>query len=296
MASILIFSCALPSYAGTTAKLPLGGAPHSAPEPLSANKASATKVSVSPGSPATFGTTVTIAATVTPGATGTVKFLYAGSGPYVGILNCGLQLIVNSAATCVTSSLPGGTTGVEASYSGDNEFKPSTSVAYTYVVNEARSLMCQYIQMQATTANVTTSALQQVDAGFLSFYKSDYGLRGNFVGANSAMTGTCANLGTEIQIVQSKLTTYKAASTPPAKKSALNALVSAQNTEAFILGQYFAAQAILNLYGTSVYMNPSDELTSTFDAIKSGLDALPTFEYGVSGGESGGDADGGGGE
>ena len=70
--------------------------------------------------PSTYGRVVTLTATVTAGATGTVTF-------YDGAIVLGTGTVVGGAASLSTPSLAAGTHGLRAYYQGDSNFTASTS-------------------------------------------------------------------------------------------------------------------------------------------------------------------------
>ncbi|MFZ0045530.1 MAG: Ig-like domain-containing protein [Streptosporangiaceae bacterium] len=86
--------------------------------------------------PSNFGQSVTLTATVSPtDGGGTVDFKNGG----VTISGCGAQPLVDHSgtysATCVTSTLPGGSNSLTAVYSGDTDYGGSPSNTVTQVVN-----------------------------------------------------------------------------------------------------------------------------------------------------------------
>ena len=99
--------------------------------PVVPGSPSTTSLSASPTSSANFGDTVTLTATVTSGATGTVNFEVGG----VSIASCGSVAISSSTAQCVTSALPGGDDSLVASYSGNSTYASSASTAISYQIN-----------------------------------------------------------------------------------------------------------------------------------------------------------------
>jgi titin len=80
-----------------------------------------------------YGSSVTLTATVTAGATGTVNF---ESGATT-IATCGAVAVVAASAQCITTALPGGTDSLQAFYSGDGNFLSSSSTTRTFVVSSA---------------------------------------------------------------------------------------------------------------------------------------------------------------
>ncbi len=81
----------------------------------------------------THGGSVTLSATLTTGATGTVNFEAGGSS----ISSCGAVAIVSSSAQCVTNSLPVATSALTATYSGDSHYASSVSATTNFTVSPA---------------------------------------------------------------------------------------------------------------------------------------------------------------
>ena len=97
--------------------------------------ASTTSLSISPAGSATEGAEVTLTATVTTGATGTVAFyrgLYTISG-------CTAVTVTAGSAECVTTSLAAGSDTYTAEYSGDTSYAASTSNGVTFVIKISSS-------------------------------------------------------------------------------------------------------------------------------------------------------------
>ena len=82
--------------------------------------------------PSTFGTSVTLTATVTSGATGSVTF-------HEGATTLGTGTITSGIATLAISSLAGGTHSITAQYGGDTNYSGSVSTAVSQVVNPTTS-------------------------------------------------------------------------------------------------------------------------------------------------------------
>ena len=94
-----------------------------------------TGIGATPNSPVLVGTTVTITATVTSGATGTVDFEYSKDGvTFTGITGCSSQTVSSNSASCVTAQVPVGTLYLDAVYSGDGTYESATGTAYSYHV------------------------------------------------------------------------------------------------------------------------------------------------------------------
>ncbi|HEY5303820.1 MAG TPA: fibronectin type III domain-containing protein, partial [Acidimicrobiales bacterium] len=94
---------------------------------------SSPRISVLPGTPSSttltasptsssYGTSVTLSAAITSGATGTVTFSVNGSS----ISGCSSVAVTSSAAQCVTTTLPAGSDILLASYSGDSSHASSS--------------------------------------------------------------------------------------------------------------------------------------------------------------------------
>jgi outer membrane protein OmpA-like peptidoglycan-associated protein len=119
-----------------TATMASGGnynAVSSSPTTFTVNLAnSATALAANPTS-STYGASVTLTATVTVGATGTVNF--ESGGTTIG--TCGGVAVVSGSAQCVTAALPGGTDSLQALYSGDGNFLSSSSSTRSFVVSAA---------------------------------------------------------------------------------------------------------------------------------------------------------------
>jgi outer membrane protein OmpA-like peptidoglycan-associated protein/predicted RNA-binding protein with TRAM domain len=93
---------------------------------------SSTTLGANPTS-STYGTSVTLTATLTSGATGSINF--ESGGTTIG--SCGAVTIVSSSAQCATTALSGGTASLQAVYSGDGNFLSSFSSTRTFDVSQA---------------------------------------------------------------------------------------------------------------------------------------------------------------
>ena len=98
-------------------------------------QASVVNLSASPAGPMSFGTPVTITATLGAGQTGSVSFLYSFNGSSFNyITGCLSKAIVGTTVICATATLPAGTKVIQAVYSGDGAFAPNVSSTTALVV------------------------------------------------------------------------------------------------------------------------------------------------------------------
>ena len=125
---------------------------------------SVTSLGATPASPLTYSSTLTLTSIVTTGATGTVDFeTSANDVTFVGISGCTAQPIsvTSYVSTCATTALPTGTNYLEAVYSGNTTYAPSTSPTLYYVVNKA----AQAAITVTSTAGLVGKALTLVTTG-----------------------------------------------------------------------------------------------------------------------------------
>ena len=140
----------------------------SAAFPYTVSKASSGVVvsSVSPVSPVSYGTTVTMTATVTAGATGYVQFESSLNGvTYAAVTGCSAVAVSSSVATCATTTLPGGTVDLEALYLGDSNYFASTSVAYPYIVKNTGTVTVTVSPVSPTYYGNTVTITAAVTSG-----------------------------------------------------------------------------------------------------------------------------------
>ena len=122
--------------------------------------------SVSPVSPTSFGTIVTMTATVSAGATGHVEFESSLNGiAYTAIAACSSVAVSSSIATCATNTVPGGTVDLEALYLGDSNYFASTSAAYPYVVKNAGTVTVTVSPVSPTYYGNTVTITAAVISG-----------------------------------------------------------------------------------------------------------------------------------
>ena len=143
------------------------------------NLTSSTVALASSLNPSTFGASVTLTATVTSGATGTVTF-------HDGTTSLGTGTISSGVATLMTSSLAAGTHSITAQYGGDSNYNGSTSAALTQTVNMTASTVALASSLNPSTfgASVTLTATVTSGAtGTVTFHD----------GTTSLGTGTISN-------------------------------------------------------------------------------------------------------
>ena len=143
------------------------------------NMTSSTVALASSLNPSTFGASVTLTATVTSGATGTVTF-------DDGATSLGTGNISSGVATLTTSLLTGGTHSITAQYGGDSNYNGSVSTAVSQVVNKATSTATLASSLNPSTfgASVTfTATVPSGATGTVTFHD----------GATSIGTGTISS-------------------------------------------------------------------------------------------------------
>jgi titin len=97
--------------------------------PVVSGSASSVSLGANPTS-SNYGVSVTLTATLTSGATGTVNF--ESDGSTIGA--CGAVAVVSNSAQCVTTALPAGSDSLQAYYSGNSTYASSVSSTDTFVV------------------------------------------------------------------------------------------------------------------------------------------------------------------
>ncbi len=122
------------------------------------NKAASTVALISSPNPSTFGASVTLTATVTPGATGTVTF-------EDGATSLGTGTIASAVATLTVSTLAVGTHSITASYGGDTNYTTAASTAVSQVVNKAASTVALISAPNPSTFGAGVTFTATVTAG-----------------------------------------------------------------------------------------------------------------------------------
>jgi len=137
------------------------------------SKATTTTLGLAPVSPVSFGSQVTLTATVNPAAAGTVTFLDGTTA-----LNATPVAVSNGTATYQTSSLAVGTHSITAAFtSSDANFSSSASAASSYVVNQVGPVATTTSliatpgsgQVQGGNVNLTASVSPATAAGSIAF-------------------------------------------------------------------------------------------------------------------------------
>ena len=143
------------------------------------NKASSTVALASSPNPSTFGASVTLTATVTSGATGTVTF-------DDGTTSLGIATISSGLATLTTSSLAGGTHSITAQYGGDSNYNGAVSTPVSQVVNKATPTVALVSSLNPSTFGATVTLTATVTSGATGTVTFDDG-------TTSLGTGTLSN-------------------------------------------------------------------------------------------------------
>jgi uncharacterized delta-60 repeat protein len=150
-----------------------------------ATAASSISVTSAPN-PSTFGGMVTITATSSTGATGTVTF-------FDGAATIGTAPVVSDVATLSISTLGGGAHSLTASYPGDSNYAPSTSAVHSHTVNTAPTTTTIVSSANPSERNASVTFTATVTAGAtgsVSFFDGVTPL------GTANLTGTDATLST----------------------------------------------------------------------------------------------------
>jgi titin len=105
----------------------------SSPTTFVVNQATSSTILAASPTSSIYGASITLTATLTAGATGSVNFEVGSTT----IGTCGAVTVVSASAQCVTTALPGGSDSLQAHYSGDGNFLGSLSSTHTFVVSPA---------------------------------------------------------------------------------------------------------------------------------------------------------------
>jgi hypothetical protein len=160
------------------------------------SSSTATSLGLAPASPVTFGSQVTLTATVNPAAAGTVTFLDGATA-----LNATPVAVTGGTASYQTSSLAVGSHSITAAFtSTDANFSSSTSQASTYLVNQSGPVTTTTslvttpgsAQVQGGNVNLTASVQPATAAGSISFLDGATSLGTVAVANGSAAFNTTA--------------------------------------------------------------------------------------------------------
>ena len=154
------------------------------------NQANSSLTLASSSNPTTYGTSVTLTATVSPAlATGTVTFLDGGTA-------IGTNTISAGQATYTTSALGVGSHSITATYAGDANDSGSTASALTQIVNEATSSVTLASSSNpttyATSVTFTATIAPQTATGKVTFFDGNITLGTGSISSGIAMYGTSA--------------------------------------------------------------------------------------------------------
>ncbi len=272
--SATLTTSALPAGTNSITALYSGDAnflPSTSPS-LKENVLATTTTTLSPVSATTYGTSVTLSATVTSSASGTptgaVTFLDGTKTLGTGTLNS------SAVATFTTSLLAGGSHSLTASYGGDTTFAPSTSSTVTFTVNPA-----------ATTAKVASSLNPSFSGDAVTFSASVTSSAGTPTGtvtfddgSTQLGTGTLdssgqANFSTSTLAAGSHSITAAYVGSADFSPSTSAALSETVNTAAFTLSIPNSSATVQAGQSANFTMNvtPEGKLASAIDFACSGL-------------------------
>ncbi|RSL18366.1 YVTN family beta-propeller protein [Edaphobacter aggregans] len=150
------------------------------------NKASSTVALASSPNPSTFGTSVTLTATIPSGATGTVTF-------DDGATSLGTGTISGGVATLATGSLTAGTHSITAQYGGDTNYIGAVSTGVSQVVNKATPAVTLASSLNPSTFGVSVTLTATVPSGATGTVTFDDG-------ATSLGTGAISGGGATLTI------------------------------------------------------------------------------------------------
>lgn len=160
----------------------------SAPVTVTAAALTATTTTVAPSaSTATYGTSITLTATVAPAAaTGKVTF-------FSGTTQIGAATLSSGTATLATSTLPIGTDSITAVYAGDTVYGSSTSAAVTVTISGTSSGGSGSGDSGSTTVTITPAGGYTGTVTFSLFTSSTYLINyACFDISDTTVTGTAA--------------------------------------------------------------------------------------------------------
>ena len=154
------------------------------------NKVSTAVTLISSLNPSTFGNAVTLTATISAGATGTVTF-------HDGTTALGTGIINNGVATLTTSSLAVGSHSITVQYGGDTNYNGAVSIAVSQVVSLATPTVSLESSLNPSTygTSVTfTAAVPAGAAGTVTFEDNGTAISGAVPISGSTTTFTTSTL------------------------------------------------------------------------------------------------------
>ncbi len=216
------------------------GASTSAAHTQTVNKAGTTTVLDSMPNPSVFGQTVTLTATVSTTATGTL--VPTGTVTFLeGTTVLGTGTVSMGHATFTISTLTVGAHSLTARYEGDANFTTSTSGAHSQSVNQAMtttmldstpnpSVFGQTVTFTATVTGVGTS---QVPTGTVTFLEGTTTLgTGTLTNGRATFTTTTLSVGTHTITARYEATTNFASSTSAPHNQVVNQVGTTATTTA----------------------------------------------------------------
>ena len=162
----------------------------------SSTAASTTTLTASPASPQNPATSLTLTATVTSGATGTVNFQLGGTS----LSGCSAKALASGVATCTTTALAAGTNSFVAVYSGDSGYSASSSSTLTYVGLTAQATLTVTSTTGTYGTALTLTTAGGSGTGAVSFVVTNGTATGCAVGSGSLLStsvGTCSVTATK---------------------------------------------------------------------------------------------------
>jgi outer membrane protein OmpA-like peptidoglycan-associated protein len=146
------------------------GAVSSSDTSFSVNQASPSVTLATNPTSSSYGASVTLTATLTSGASGTVDFQDGG----VTVDSCGTVTLVSSSAQCVTTDLPGGSDVLQVVYSGDTNFQSATSASVNFAVGLATQAPLVVTSISGTTGfDLTLTSSGGSGTGSVSYVVSN---------------------------------------------------------------------------------------------------------------------------
>ncbi len=223
---------------------------------LTVNKGTPTVTVASSLNPSTYGTSVTLTAMLSAGATGTVTFMDGTTSIGTGTINSGI-------ATLTTSSLAVGTHSITAQYGGDTNYNGSTTAALIQTVNMTTSTVALASSLNPSTfdASVIFTATLPTDAtGTVTFHDGTTSMgTGTISSGVATLTTSSLAVGTHSITAQYGGDTNYDGSTSAALTQTVNmtastvALTSSLNPSTFGASVIFTATITSGATGTVTF-------------------------------------------